>query len=160
MTQDDLEFKILEDYPGLLFYNDGRVFLVKTGKFLKGSTHPAGYKFIKMSCGTPYIHRLIACAFLPNPLQLPCINHKNGDRADNRVSNLEYCTVRYNSQGLNTKRGFGCIRDRGQGKLRYVVRFRKNGEKQVHSAFASRNDAEQYLSEQRAIAQSELRVDM
>jgi hypothetical protein len=43
-----------------------------------------------------YIHRLVAAAFIPNPSNLPVINHINGDIHDNMVSNLEWCTQRYN----------------------------------------------------------------
>ena len=40
---------------------------------------------------------LPASAFIPNPDNLPLINHKNKDRADNHVENLEWCTAEYNS---------------------------------------------------------------
>ena len=42
------------------------------------------------------IHRLVAQAFIPNPENLPQINHKNEKRDDNRVDNLEWCTDAYN----------------------------------------------------------------
>ena len=43
------------------------------------------------------VHRLVAIAFLPNPNNYPCINHKNEDRCDNRIDNLEWCTYVYNN---------------------------------------------------------------
>lgn len=43
-----------------------------------------------------YIHRLVAQAFLENPEALPMVNHKDFDKTNNDVDNLEYCTARYN----------------------------------------------------------------
>lgn len=52
-----------------------------------------------------YIHRLVAEAFIPNPDNLPCINHKDENTANNNVNNLEWCTHKYNANyGTRNKR--------------------------------------------------------
>ena len=43
------------------------------------------------------IHRLVAQTFIPNPDNLPMINHKDEDKTNNSVDNLEWCTAKYNS---------------------------------------------------------------
>lgn len=63
-------------------------------------SHCHGYCVSRISIGdkqeTVKIHRLVAGAFVPNPNGYNDVNHKNGNRSDNRVENLEWCTRQYN----------------------------------------------------------------
>ena len=43
------------------------------------------------------VHRIVAKTFIPNPDNLPCVNHKNQNKLDNSVYNLEWCTYHYNN---------------------------------------------------------------
>lgn len=71
----------------------------RKGKVLKQCL-VKGYYIVSLSKDNKqtnkYIHRLIAEAFLPNENNLPVINHINGDKTDNGLENLEWCTKRRN----------------------------------------------------------------
>lgn len=59
-----------------------------------------GYESVKILCDGKRkhfkIHRLVAMAFLPNPQNLPEVNHKDENPSNNCVDNLEWCSHRYN----------------------------------------------------------------
>lgn len=72
------------------------------GRVLKQSYSGSGYLQVGVSIDgkrvTKLVHRLISQAFIPNHEELPQINHKDSDPTNNNVSNLEWCTPKYNSQ--------------------------------------------------------------
>lgn len=56
-----------------------------------------GYLNVMLDGKTYLVHRLVAEAFIPNPENLPQVNHKDENKENNRDINLEWCTASYNS---------------------------------------------------------------
>ena len=73
------------------------------GKILSFHPHKKGYLMVQIPKNGKtdarwQAHRLVAKAFIPNPYNLPQVNHKDGDKKNNCVSNLEWCTNLENMQ--------------------------------------------------------------
>ena len=100
------EWKDIKGYEGLYqISNKGRVKSLGNNKTRKekirdGKIGNRGYKKISLCKNGKEkkysIHRLVAEAFLPNPDNLPVVNHKDENKLNNNVENLEWCTQAYN----------------------------------------------------------------
>lgn len=103
--------KILS-YPKYEISNYGRVRKLDTGR-VKTIGLTRGYPSVRLMSdgGTSkikYIHRFLAIAFIPNPENKPFVNHKDGNKSNNCLSNLEWCTSSENNQHAidNKLRGY------------------------------------------------------
>ena len=122
-------WKDIEGYDGLYQVSDkGRVKSVKFGKekILKPGRDKDGYLLVILSKNgernTYRVHRLVAQAFLPNPNDLPQINHKDEVKTNNSVQNIEWCDQKYNHN-------YGTINQRIAEKCsKPVLQFTKSGE--------------------------------
>jgi len=92
--------------------DNGKVYMFKHHANYKGY-YRLRVKYVGEGRKSKYIHRLVAEAFIPNPDNLPSINHINEIKSDNRAENLEWCTVGYNnsygSRLENFKKPVRCI---------------------------------------------------
>lgn len=75
---------------------NGQVYSVRSKRYLNGVNNGYGYLQICLSGRMTYIHRLVGCAFIPNPDNKPQINHKDGNKQNNTVENLEWVTAKEN----------------------------------------------------------------
>lgn len=113
------EWRAIEGIPGFQVSNMGRVRSLDrictrimgdgrpNKRYFKGRDVPqkinksGGYVIVKMyangKTNTEYVHRLVASAFIPNPNNYRCVNHKDENKTNNRADNLEWCTHKYNN---------------------------------------------------------------
>ena len=82
----NLKFRKYRDYQSKILNPS----LDKDG-YLRTALTKEGKKYMKP------IHRLVALNFITNTNKKPCVNHKNGIKTDNRIENLEWCTVKENN---------------------------------------------------------------
>ena len=93
-----IKLKKFADWPGYLIGSDGSVYSTKRGEQVKMSPAKgtSGYYNVGFSYEgekkTFQVHRLVALAFLPNRKKLEIVNHLDGNKLNNDVSNLEWTT--------------------------------------------------------------------
>lgn len=139
--------KQIKGYEGLYTIStNGDVFSLYTNKKLKIANNGNGYMSVmlyKNKIGTRfYIHRLVGLHFIENYDNKPQINHKDGDKSNNNVDNLEWCTILENS--IHSYKELGRIGVRGEdnklSKLSTddIVYIKNNKDKYLQRELASK----------------------
>lgn len=83
------EFIPLKNYSKYLIHRDGRIYNIKNKKMLKISANERGC-FVKLNDKNVSLHRLVATQFIPNPLDKIFVKHKDDNKLNNHVNNLEW----------------------------------------------------------------------
>lgn len=90
----------IEGYKNYIITCSGDVINTNTGRTLKNQVNNCGYHRVQLSKsgGTKrmFVHRLVATAYIDNADNLPQVNHIDGDKLNNAVRNLEWCTASAN----------------------------------------------------------------
>lgn len=99
MSEIEEEWKPISEYNGQYFISNlGNVMSIKYKypRLLKPRKDNCGYLRVALVSGTKIqeckIHRLVAIEFIDNPSNKPTVNHKDGDKTNNKVNNLEWAT--------------------------------------------------------------------
>lgn len=114
-------YKKIDGYDNYYINENGECYNSKTQKQLHGEIKLHGYKVYILSKNniktSYYAHRLVATYFLPNPLNLPIVNHIDGNKLNNQKSNLEWVSYSANTKHAHDN---GLIKEVSKNRQYYV----------------------------------------
>lgn len=119
--------------------NNGEVYSKNKGRNLKNNVSNRGYERVTLDSQQKSVHRIVCEAFIEKQIGKDVVNHKNGIKTDNRVSNLEWVTPRGNSKHYYSDKIVKAI------QLKTCVRYEKwivvNGKNRRLGRFKTREEA-------------------
>lgn len=151
--KDGEEIKDITGYEGrYAVSNYGRIWSYpkqgRKGKWKNVYLRKSGYAVVQIA-NKSYekrlflVHRLVAMMFIPNPQNKPCVNHKDFNRANNRIDNLEWCTEHENVlwsrksdrwhetiEAKTWERGIKIAQQKAKEKKTYLIAHKATKEKQ------------------------------
>lgn len=120
-----------------------------TGRIKKQWVSHYGYMVVSLYNGNKvcasFVHRIYAQAFIKNPGNLPCINHKDGNKLNNDRSNLEWCTYRENLIHAR-KTGLVSVTDKMRGAAYLVGKSNAGKEKSNAKCVIDTSSGKEYRS--------------
>lgn len=156
-------WKAIKGYEGIYeISNLGRVRNIKRkNKIVKSYTTKLGYQRVQLSKNGKFknllIHRLVADAFLPKPDNKDVINHKDFDRSNNNVENLEWLTYKENSHysmdrmveaQLKVRKSSTKHHNIYRNHKHFVVRVKRYGQEIINKTFITLDEAVLFLKQQ------------
>jgi len=133
----------IQGYPNYMIYEDGCIWSKnRKGRWLKPKIDN-GYLRVGLVRDSKQkmflIHRLLAIHFIPNPENKPCIDHIDGVRTNNKLSNLRWVTNKENQRNMVNAKG---VYFHKRYKL-WVSHWREDG-KQISKSFKTEAEALQH----------------
>lgn len=125
--------------------DNGKVYGMRYGKYYEKNVtvHSRGYLYVRTTNGNYQVHRLVASAFIQNKENKPCVNHKDGNKKNNRKENLEWVTHKENTNHA-VENGLIIQLKKNEGRIKYTNEQCENVIRLVRLGLSYKKAGEKY----------------